>query len=58
MAAQCGFERALFLFDRGLFQRDEGRGFIDFQADEDRDHHQYEAHEEGNSPAKAFELLA
>ncbi|MNY75186.1 hypothetical protein D3C86_2143980 [compost metagenome] len=58
MAAHGGFERTFFLLDRGLFQRDEGWGFIDFQADENRDHHQYETHEERESPAEAFELFA
>ncbi|MNS08471.1 hypothetical protein D3C86_1159420 [compost metagenome] len=58
MAAHCGFERTFFLLHRGLFQRDEGWGFIDFEADVDRNHHQYETQQEGDSPAEAFKLLA
>ncbi|MNP28392.1 hypothetical protein D3C76_1213520 [compost metagenome] len=58
VAADGGFKWAFFLFDRSLFQGNERGCFIDFQADEDPDHHQYETEEKGDSPAKTFKLLA
>ncbi|MNW18835.1 hypothetical protein D3C71_2185560 [compost metagenome] len=57
MAAECGFERAFFLLDRGLFQGHEGGGFIDLEADEDGNHYQHETQHEGNSPAVTLELF-